>query len=309
MNLLVIKPVSHISPSAFQMRARCQNLFYLLRMAGFPYVKTKQTVAMAYGLAVDAFIKDYIAKKIGNKSPHLDLTTNLDEIDLVDPKVCRDSLIQEARKIAVRYIELGFVEGLLDQRLMIEADIYSHAVMPISGKIDLVVNDIPFEWKLRGFGSDKKCTPTNGYIYGKHSDGEPLMEVPAASIEQTNVPWAIQLVFYNWLLNPHRSHTVNRYKIHEIVKNPDVDGGFSVAVHDGTIPELFASDLWDQVMAMWQEINGLETSVEEPNPGEYKCFAYGNRCPVADKCKAFQDWAKNKLAYKEHPTGVTVYAN
>lgn len=281
LNLNVITPITYISPSAFNMWKQCEHKFYLLRLAGYPYLERKQTKAMAIGLAVDAFIKDAIVsrREIMNPGPHLDLKSNLLSIPM--------DIINDAKIIAKAYIDSGFFDLLLNAKtLYLENTRYRQEGIPILGKIDAIVDGVPLDWKCRGFVSEKLPSPTRGYTKCRSisfSNGV-MNEGPHPDriwIEAVNLTWAIQLLFYNWLLKTMPYD----YIIHEIIPTKD---GIKVSELTGSFSNTFAFKIQHELEALWLNIKELKTNILEPDVRPHICEAYNSICEVADKCNAYK---------------------
>ena len=281
MRLNVIKSVTHISPSAFLMSRRCLQKFYLLRLAGYPYVERKQTKAAAIGTAFGAYMVDAIKtrREIMNDGPHLDLATNLSQITLPD-------VIDEAREIAKLYIKGGCLDIFLNANevwLETERSKRLDNGVPILGILDGLIDGVPFDWKLRGFASTKKPSPTPGYrsnvkvtedrteLNGPHKD-------QLKGLELTNVAWAVQMLFYNWLT------ASEEYIIHEVIPR---DQGIQVSTLQGGFTPGFKKLTHEQLTDLWVNIRELTCDIPEPSISTFICEAYGTICEVADKCPPY----------------------
>lgn len=302
MKLPIRRQITHISPSTFADWKRCQYKVYLKKQSGEILPTFKSSLAMTIGIAFDAFIKDYIAKKRGIRSPLLDLNYMLTKSI---PEELREESIKQGREIAKIYIELGLAKPYLENiyDILLEQELYAQINhVPILGQLDMIVNGIPFDWKTRGFENNRAYPHKGWHRHVKYNtrDGSHVLigEDPHISMEDKNTPWAIQMMFYNWLVGNEVKRT---YYIHEICKCDDY---IHFVLHKGEISCAFELYLIKDLKLMWEHItNGdakepnLEIGlsiIEEPKPSRSVCEAYNSVCDVACLCK----WYASTLGHE-----------
>lgn len=268
----------------------CQQKFYLTRMAGYPYVEWQQTKAAAIGTAFDIFIKDYIARKKDITEPHLNVARAFSKMTLADD-VSMDEVQEIGRNAAKIYIDLGFAERFVKaEKVSLERELYENFQgVPILGKLDALVNGVPHDWKLKGFGSDNKTYHTKGHSGGKTSSGELIRsDTGQPSLELVNEAWAIQMLFYNWLTNHPGIFTID-----EIICNGDE---ISIVTYNGDFSNNFDYRVRQELIDMWATIQGegLFIEIQEPQPSPGICERYNTICEVADKCIAYGSTLGNR---------------
>lgn len=285
MKLLLAKPLTYISPSAFMTWKSCQFKIYQSRLAGHKYMDMKQSPAAAIGTAFDAFIKHCIASRTGKLQPHNHIDRLLTDLNCDN----KGDIITKGKSIAKQYIDMGYVDKILGKYgdIDVECNRYSNfGGVPILGKIDMVVDNVPFDWKTRGWASNYPISPTKGYSHSSHNDRRhPEYGLPLNVI---NDRWAIQLTFYNWILGND-----NPPIIHEIF--PKRDGTVAVSIYDTIIQVGFVNQLRVELEEMWETImgQGIYTDIKEPVPRKSLCEAYNSVCVVAHLCKKYKDTLGN----------------
>lgn len=301
MNLPIFRQLTYISPTMFLKWRACQFKVYLSRLAGHTYPEQERSYAASVGTAFDAFVKDYIAIKRKIVSPVLSL-------DFLLKGLSKESIIH-GKQIAKVYINSGWIQLFLDiKELRLEQEVYgNYANVPILGRIDAILDGVPFDWKVRGANSGiagnsaNKIYPTKGFGERTEFDlisggskkiiylaGQKVpQEIP---LEQRNEDWAIQLLFYNWLVRdiPYK------FQIHEIVQQ---DNNLIFVNHEYIIGLEFARQIKQELDIMWNKINYqlYYADIEEPRPRTQICENYGQLCEVAQFCNAYMNTLGNPV--------------
>ena len=291
MDLNVFRQLSHVSPSTFIKWKGCQFRIYLTRLAGNKFMKQKQGLAAAIGSAFDVFIKHHIAEVRGIKLP---ITLKKMLIEQVE----HPEAVAKGRHIAMAYLKTDLLTPFLEttETLLLDQElIHRHNNVPILGQLDLIYKDIPFDWKTRGFASKYSTSPFKGYTF--RTDYNELtgncteqavdpMKLTRYHLEEVNLTWAIQMLFYNWCLRKVTSDF--KYIIHEIVKQKD---RIVFAVHKGTFSTEFIEKISGQLEAMWTQITDkmYYAEIEEPTPSKSICEAYKIVCEAAPLCKFYEN--------------------
>ena len=199
--------------------------------------------------------------------------------------------VKLGRELAVKYTQSRLCHSLLEATaLRLEQELYANiSGIPILGRIDAIVNDIPLDWKTRGFASKNPQYPTKGYsqkFIWEERDGRAYwrdqicpVETP---IEKVNEGWAAQFLFYNWLLD----NEPRIYVVHEVVNTND---GVVLIEHTNTISEEFEAKVMKEVRAMWEAITEkmYYAEVERPIPTKMMCEKYASLCEQAVYCKYY----------------------
>jgi hypothetical protein len=288
MNLPVIKPRTYISPSSFQTWRNCQPQFYHRYLAGHPYQERKQGLAAAVGSAVDALLKDYIAKTRGGvlaDRRDLNVDVALAEIILEDGLTMK-MVLGIAKPIAKQYIENGFANRFITAtHLELNRTVYLQlGGIPLYGILDITMNDEPVDLKVRGFVSKKPPSPTPGYYERFTSRGEkkfPHKLHGQTRMEDHNENWAIQLLWYQWILNQGNQ----KVHIEEIVKTT---AGWDLVRHTSTFSMGFKQKIRKELEHMWETISGLDCIIADPMPDKFKCEKYDTLCDQAAYCGEYQ---------------------
>ena len=202
MKLAVIEPMTYISPSSFMAWINCPYQTYLSRLAGFLRIPNRSSKAAAIGTIFDALVKDVISKEREINQPHLDLNRAINGIVLIDG-VDLQECVDVATDVAKQYIKLRLHNRLLNAKyLTLQQTLFKNiGGVPILGKLDACLDEIVFDWKLKGFNHIKgRATPTSGYKRRVHFTlGEQPLTHSDSTLWTSNRPWAIQMIFYNWL--------------------------------------------------------------------------------------------------------------
>lgn len=297
LNLPIFKQVVYISPSAFNAWLGCEYKTYLKRQSGLPYVEEPPSLYAEIGTVFDALVKEYIMKRRGMKIPALNLDYTL-------KKITNKEALVEGKAAAALYIKTPLIHKFLSAgEVYLEQELYarrgSHdgeSHVPILGRIDLIYDGKVVDWKCRGWGS--RTSPTQGYSdrYDCQRDsGSIIQRLPhelamVTRLEEVNVEWATQMLFYNWLLR----HTQDEcdYEIHEIVRS---EQGYTICKHTGNISQAFSIKITKKLHEMWERLTAnLYTSViAAPNPCTELCHKYNSLCEVAHFCEFYAKWSKH----------------
>jgi len=300
MNLPIFKQMPYISYSTFMKWRNCQFQVYLSRLAGNPFIPYPETLATAVGTAFDLFIKDKIVRE-------LDLITNpnLTLGWLMENRIgeeFRTQALEIGRHLATTYIELGLLDKILNSRV----DVYPDRELlnrvfgvPILGIIDLGVDARPIDFKTRGFQS--KAYATKGWNrkvdYSlKHKIITEIFEARKPdehALEKNNIPWAIQMLFYNWLLQGSLDTSAKMrtekipYHVEELCKHGDT---ISFVTHKGFLSKEFENEIAEEVVQCWDSVssNMYNAEIKEPSPKRSMCEKFNKICDVAHWCKFYK---------------------
>lgn len=278
MNLPIFKQLTHISPSTFIEWRKCQYKNYLRKFSGIDLPRTDSGKSAALGIMFDAFVKDNIYRRFNYPhKPSMKLEIVAKNLKCED----KDEVIKDAREVAKQYISIGMLERMLPDK--IDQELYKiKDGIPLLGILDGIVNNIPFDWKTRGFYSKWPASPTPGYFYRIDSNRHEPTPGEFINLDRSHYDWAIQFQFYNWILG----NQYPQYILHEICKQKK---DLVFTEHKGTLSKEFEDDLWKEVQEFWGKINGFDIKVNEPSPNKNLCEAYGQLCEVAVYCKRYQD--------------------
>jgi len=241
----------------------CQNKFYLSRLAGYPYIEQEYTKSAAVGTAFDAYAKKSMDIK---KKPTCSLKRNL--------KGIKHEWAEEGRMLWAYYRSHSWDEKI-PKPFEPEVQLYNTVEsVPLFGKLDGVADGYPFDWKCRF-----NCSPTQGYTWRSDTGAGYGTTIP---LNKANTAWAIQMVFYCWMLG------LEEYKgiIHEVISRPKKDP--LLAIHEVHIEPLFVEQTLIQVKKVWENINQLDTCIKPPTPEPRKCHAYNSVCKMAMLCTAYE---------------------
>lgn len=280
LTLLKNKTMQYISPSSFMTWKSCEYKTYITRLAGNPFIKRKTGVAAGIGTVFDILIKEWVAKKINKYREYLDPNTQLTKLNLQGDE--RRTAISVGKKAAKWYIDKKIPHKLLDRNIEVDVELYKiHGGVPILGILDMVIDDVPFDFKLRGWTSSKIPSLTKGYRW-RSTDERPHSS--SQELEVVNENWAIQMVFYNWLLG----NDLYKYVIHELTPN-------MCGIHSGVINKVWAKQLFHEVEVMWENLMGQNNycKINEPFPSHRICNAYNILCEGAPYCKAYQIYVED----------------
>lgn len=273
------KPLKAVSPSTFMTWSLCNYKVYLTRLAGLEYIPPEQSEAAAIGSLFDAYLKHYIAKKRGLKA-------NFDELVKSNVKTLTDKVMKAGRYCAEEYINRGCAKRILDAaEVAVDCDLMLvSGGIPINGILDVSVNRVPLDFKVRGF-TQSTVYPTTSWTMEFETNGmtTPNMKVIQA-LEHVAVPWAQQMVFYNWLLRNASPHDCY---IHELVMTKN---GLRIVEHASQISEEFISVTRQGLEKMWGVIGDdpFYIEMDSPSPSHRLCNMYNVTCEAAPHCHAYK---------------------
>jgi len=239
------------------------------------------------GTCFDAIIKDYLAKKKGINNPILKLDRVFKEIKHED----KDAVIANAYVVAGQYIKHGLADKLLaSQDIKLEQELYRVINgVPILGRLDAILDGLPFDWKTRGFYSKYTASPHANYAYkvsGISGEVTAPNTTPLFDLEEINPAWATQLIFYNWLVGKFSDFY---FRVHEVChQKKDI----IFVEYEGTISDEFANKLFGNVKKMWEQIHDdrYNATIAEPQPSYDLCHEYNCQCEAAVYCKSYERW-------------------
>lgn len=283
--LEVFKPVTYISYSSFSTYKNCPHKFYLTKLAGAEKKSEKSTYSAGLGVIFDAYIKEYIAEKLGLDDPRYKVNSLLANFDCENYQ----QATSEARDTGYAYIKSGMAQRLLKLggTPLINRELYKiWGGVPIFGIPDLVLNNIPVDWKTRGFS--RATTPTDGYSFSCDARGENTGSSSRRTftLDTDNEDWATQFIFYNILLDRVAEQ---RAFIHEIVRTSQ---GICFYEHDRLISADFVYKVHQEINKMWRTIYGEQEErhifMDEPIPRKSVCEKYNTRCEVSHLCNEYK---------------------
>lgn len=284
-----------MSPSAFKVWENCQNNFYHFYLGGNSYVEREVNRAAGIGIIFDAIVKSHLNKVLDINDPRL-TTEKLTENIVWAHDVNVDEVFITAGEVAYGYIKHKFYERFLKaKKVLLDREIYhqfkcaNNISIPILGILDACIDGVPLDWKLRGFNS--KASPTKGYCKRRTSNGEVKKPHPESiypsNLEAANRDWALQMLFYNWLIEPLDKYPRERlpYIIHEICWTGD---DWIFVEHEGTITKSFEIEIIRKLVELWTNISKLECTIEPPTPSTWKCEKYNTLCSTVQSCSEYQ---------------------
>jgi len=279
MQLQVFKQLPYISPSTYLQWESCQYKVFMSKLSGLQMPAGEYTRPAQIGNAFSAYVIDYIVQKRNLDAPHTNLSIALANID--------DENRTVAKMAAKAYIKAKLCEPFMDAiDLKVEQELYGRiGGVPILGRLDLIVDGYPEDFKCRGFNS--KAYPTTGY--SKRIDWNLLTDsgqviAPDEIDEQIDKDyWLVQLCFYNWLL----CRTEAKYKIHEICYQPNK---LIFVVHEGFIPRSYRLKLMKKVEQMWEAVssNLYYAEIQQPRPSKWTCEKWNTVCKCAPVCTYYK---------------------
>lgn len=282
LDVLIIKPLTYISPSTFITWSKCQNRVYQGKLAGKAYIPRITSKAAAIGTAFDAFIKHAIMTRRKEDCPETkQLQFIFDKLKKdLEKGLDIDEICKEGRALATGFIKRGFINEFVDLNNKISLDVEAYRIcdgIPLLGIIDIIKNGIPVDLKTRGFGRDKKTYSHGGYVEKITAEGVKKIGIHEL-LELKSMDWAIQLYFYSKILE------VDSCRIIEVCNQ--TNGTFETAFHDSKFSSTFSTEIDRKIEAMWPSVSGLSTQIKEPVPG-WQCREYGTLCEVALRCPKF----------------------
>ena len=253
----------------------CNNKFYLSRLAGYPYINEEQAEKAAIGSAFDACIKEQYADALNLDKPTLKPKQLYNS---VGPAENRDVRILAGQHLAVQYEHTpAYKRLLISPDLDIVVDRYKLIDgVALFGKLDFTPEKgMPGDWKVRF-----TTTPTKGYTWNSANHSKDA-DIP---LEEANEPWAIQMLFYSWLLgNPISGD--HPCLIHEICQDKKAE--IAVYEHYKVISKHFSNLIWGQVQECWENICNLYVKIKQPTPAVHVCEKWGSICKVASRCNSY----------------------
>lgn len=292
MRLPIFRQMSYISPSTFLTWRKCQYKIYLSKQSGFTYEQQPQSIYAQVGTAFDAFIKEKIARTRNIRSPILNLDRML--------KGCTQEAIDVGIRLAKQFILCKTLfEPLINApEIYIEQEV--HRIVggvPLLGRIDLIVNGVPLDFKVRGYKSKNTVSPTSGYI-GKYVwYGEPHNQwvnrepnlIPG-QLEFSNEDWAVQCYIYCCIV----CHLPAVGWIYELCIQPDES--LIIVEHNNELSENFMNRIRKELEEMWDKLTDhfYFSHIQEPIPSVRICEAYKTLCDVAHLCKFYKETLGDK---------------
>lgn len=265
----------HLSPSSMKDWRRCPHRFKLMRLDGIkvPYVTT---INMDVGTVFDAHVKVRLNRR-------LVLSQLLKEVK-------NDEAIKIGSMLAEIYDRSGALKSLTDEGVgQVEIDketIINGAV--VYGKPDYTMFDGSIgDWKTSLSGS-----PKQGYV--KRIEWLTQLNAVAQSpphekadfnLENIDEDWAFQTTVYAFLLGRRPMQGLKCRIEHVVCQANKV----VIASYNNLIGLEFQNYVWDLIPEIWNKIKRME--IPGPVYSEYRCWAYGKKCEVAEKCEAFKAMA------------------
>lgn len=305
-----MKPLIYLSPTSYMEWNHCAAKFVTKRLMGYPRRQDTQGKPAAMGCAFDAFIKRWLASRKPELTNRPDLSME-SLVEQISRQEDREQIIDSARSVAIKYTELNLGNQLFKENLYdLELDIF-HMMgdVRLFGKLDAACNPdyvdycpgwdgekVALDWKVRGYGSKSKYSPTPGYKEYVTFDGKrkPFHVKNSSPLEDLNDRWAIQLSFYAWMLNGLEEPTKNMpVAIDEITYCP---AGIVFTQIRTYISLAYQKMLFASVKKAWRDIQNL-TKRPPASPNAWKCNQFNQQCEVAHLCPEFQQG-------KEHPLAV-----
>ena len=254
----------YLSPSSFFELEGNPDLFYLKRMGPEEYVPPRQPQANYFGVgsAFDFFIKALIAQRIGQLLP-----TNMYEDQVESHNRRSKSMVPRLGMAgAAAYFDSPCWERLFTHdklhKIEDQVDIRRINGIPIWGKPDASfwTSEFgigPFDFKTTGAFANYKKAPAPGYDkYWVWEEGVWREKGPHKSaanpLEVVNEKWAIQCVFYGWLLG--REPTLPMPAgIDQVVYN---GGNISIAQYRKVVGVEFQQAVLERLEDAWNKVRG-----------------------------------------------------
>lgn len=303
LSLPIITELKYISYSSFKQALGCEYEFYLMRLAGMPYMPFPQTRPMAMGYAFESFVKAEIARLLGKLEYKNKLAKLLENIQ---PE--HQDIIAKGHELFEEYCHCGQLKRLIDEGVedveleghaelgghSIEGIVSNFGVIKIFGKPDAVMVDRPLDWKVNGFESKWGKSPTPGYVRsftrgvdkGRHEKSQLPMEL-------LDPEWATQMVFYNWL---KKGAVVGPMlgAIEQVAISPTK---VSFSSFRSSISTTFVEKIFDQLNDLWTRLK--DGQINEPVPDTQKCEPYGEPKVCTVMCKYYQASSLNNPMDRE----------
>lgn len=232
-----------------------------------------QTQPMAAGAAFDCFIKNYLIKKLGLAAAELDVESQVESHNI-------DWAREHGKKLFDFYLGSGAAYDLLkelesgSQPVFEDTATGTFSNVPLLGKPDLYYvnkHGVPviLDWKVNGYCSSYKMSPTKGYLRLRNAAGNNLgshravqpMRVQGTvvninyNLEQVNVTWADQLATYGWLCGAEPGIEFVCALDQIVGPGSREPGTLRVAEHRYLMGSEYQTRLLDRYRAAWEVIN------------------------------------------------------
>lgn len=216
----IMNQPSFLSPSSVMQLRSNPNRFFLERMAIWPKTKEPQSLPAAVGSAFDAYCKLYIADKynIDLKTKLIDAMWDADSRSYyinhdVSKIILHTNIEPDNREEATpigKHLFSKYKIAAVDTITFTDIEIkkqFKINNVPVLGILDAVIIDdktklnIPFDWKVSGYGSTSGVSPKPGYYCSWDKTGSKgphkkyYEDMPFDSIDDK---WALQGCLYGW---------------------------------------------------------------------------------------------------------------
>ena len=211
----------YLSPTSVSLYYKDRSEFYVKYCADNRLPRLPQTEPMSVGSAFDAYIKNYIADRLGMPEASSDLDLDYLLTTQVEPQNM-DFALRAGRDCFDQYCALGAASNLMLELEQAEKVCFEHTVqatmvdgsgMVLLGKPDLYfwADDVLhiYDWKVNGYCSASMTSPNKGYVRmlasGSPTKTHKIAQViggidVANKLEDLNESWATQLAIYGWVL-------------------------------------------------------------------------------------------------------------
>jgi len=297
----------------------CEYEVYLKKMTSTGLHTEAATDQMMLGTLFDALVKTEIAHELGLEDASKRLDVLLDKAGNKGKQVIKPELLAVAHEVLDIYNYFGCLRRLFDEKIQdVELSVaervhgvklfgYPDATILVNGRVS------PLDWKVSGYGSSRVKSPSAGYksyhiqpagtkgIAGGFQD-KGRHKKYGAFLEDINIRWAIQLLFYNWMLD-------GRYIKSQVYSGAidnlllQSDGRIGVASYRANVSTDFANKIWESVRNKWERwgepptaegvppVNRGMIDLMEPKPDLWRCEPYGR----AKVCTAYCEYYKRTL--------------
>ena len=291
--LPIAHPLKYLSHSSMMTYRLCPHKFYLTKLS--PYKKQikreEQNLPGAVGSAFDAYCKAFIqgeGKELKNISEYLrETVTNPKHFD----RACDDGL-----KLFEIYRDTG-LPYLLDEGLS-RVDVTVQEVIGdamVLGKPDAVVGeDMPIDWKVRGYASSPK-SPTQGWVrcWKKGKLLDKTHDRMDDYFEDINEYWAQQVTIYAFLLGqPIGERDIwvgfDELSLRQNVNQPIVNHNtVTVSQIRSKVSVDYQNKVFKRIQDIWNTI--IENKFPQPCASKPKCYSWSKECNASSKCESFKD--------------------
>ena len=269
-------PLKHLSPSGIGAWVERRDQFYIRYLADKKPPPEPQTQPMSVGSAFDAYVKVWLADRLG-----VPLDTDSEELmrQQVDEELW-DFARHAGGVVFEAYKDSGVAYDLLSELEKSKEISFEFTVMKeIQHKgIGLVLKGIPdlhfyhpegikviLDWKVNGYCSKTGISPRKGYlmlrgegakVHGMHKECVPshfgdITYNGGMDFEQVDVSWARQLAIYGWITGLDVGQAFIA-AIDQVVCRPT---GIRIAEHRGIISKPFQDFVMDLAVDIWNECN------------------------------------------------------